>query len=200
MPSSSKIPRITRKHSPTLIFSDSELRHKALDKLLEDFLNRCAYSLVHVETSSKHNMEVDHHNPTIKGRKRNVYRNLYPAFSLCNNHKRKRWPTKADLRKRLRFLDPCKEADYNDQLFEDPLTGELLPTTPEAVYHIENCGLNHPWFNQQRLKRSENERLLKQLEKTGVAQIDPATYASLKRTFTTDIPTINPLPPGTTAL
>lgn len=199
MPSSSRTPRVVRKYDSAEIFADSELRHRALDQLLDDFDDRCAYSMVHVATISRHDMEVDHHNPTLTKRKRNVYKNLYPSCSICNNHKRARWPDKAQQRKGLRFLDPCREMDYNEQLFEDPVTGELLPTTRQAVYHLENCNLNYAWLKEQRRKRNAHMAVLQYLQSQGIGSKDP-NLAALLSTFEKDIPAIDPLPAGASAL
>ncbi len=124
---------------------------------MEDFERRCAYSLVHVETLSDHNMEVDHHNPTIKTRKLHAYGNLYPAISLCNNSKSGVWPKPKQMAQRLRFLDPCKEQDYGVHLFEDPDKGcELVAVSPEGLFHWENCDLNNEWLKRKRRERNED--------------------------------------------
>lgn len=194
MPNTLKKPRVSRKYDPTTCFAEHELRNQALDQLLSDFADRCAYSLIHVEAVSKHNMEVDHHNPNITGEKRNAYSNLYPAFSLINNHKRKRWPNENQKNNRQRFLDPCKETDYGNHIFEDHGTGTLIPASPEAVYHIENLGLNHDWLKAQRRKRTENQEILAALLKLQKIDGNTPVFKNLVASFSNDIPAIDPLP------
>jgi hypothetical protein len=161
MSNSSKKARVVRKHNPKECFTESTYREKSFDKLMEDFGSRCAYSMLHVERVSQHNMEVDHHNPEITGKKLHAYGNLYPAFSLCNNSKSGVWP-KPNQRKQLRqrYLDPCKETDYGAHIFEDLATGTLLSDTPEGIYHIENLDLNNQWLKARRLERTEDKGLL----------------------------------------
>jgi len=160
MSNSSKTPRVVRKHDCNECYTEWTYREKAFAKLMEDFGKRCAYSLLHVDEISEHNMEVDHHNPTLRASQLHRYGNLYPAFSLCNNSKRKVWPKKADLKKRRRYIDCCIEQDYGVHFYEDRPSGELLPVTPEGVYHIENCDLNNDWLKKKRLDRTEDKQIL----------------------------------------
>jgi len=161
MSTSSKKPRVKRKHDVNECYTKSTYRDKAFAKLMDDFERRCAYSLVHVEITGEHNMEVDHHNPTLKGKKLHAYANLYPAYSVCNNAKSGVWPSKREIALRLRFLDPCKEQDYGNHIFEIAATNELVAVTPEGVFHIENCDLNNRWFKNKRRERDEDEEFLK---------------------------------------
>jgi hypothetical protein len=146
-------------------------------------------------------MEVDHYDPTIKNKKRNAYKNLYPAVSQCNNYKRARWPAKKQLEQRLRFLDPCKETDYDNHIFEHQPTGVLLPVSPEAVYHVENCNLNSAWLSQKRRMRTANRDAVVAFEELQARGFDVASeLAQLKSLFKEDIPPIKALPPGEIAL
>lgn len=122
--------------------------------MLKDFEDRCAYSLVHIEDCGKREMEVDHHNPTITGNKKHNYANLFPATRHCNGKKSDVWPTKAEQRKGLRFLNPRKEGDYGCQIFENE-KGELVGVTPAARYHIEKLDLNAPHLTLRRNLRTE---------------------------------------------
>lgn len=178
MPSSSKTPRVIRQHDPDESFTDATYRKKSFPKLMEDFDERCAYSLVHVEEIGKLNMEVDHFNPTLKGKKRHSYRNLYPATSVCNRAKSHVWPTTKDIQKRRRYLDCCKETEYGVHLFEDRTTGELLPVTPEGVYHVENCDLNNDWLKRKRRERSEDATILAALKSGAASPLGPGKRKS----------------------
>ena len=199
MPSLSKIPRVRRKHDVNECYTDSTYRHKSFPKLMEDFDKRCAYSLLHVDVTSEPNMEIDHHNPK-RGSRRHVYGNLYPAFSLCNGAKLAVWPSKNDLKKRRRYLDCCKESDYNVHFFENRKTGELLPVTPEGVYHIENCDLNNAFLKNKRRERTEDQMILAALKKGSASPLGPGPTQSLEVVKITEgrlykgIPEIDELP------
>src|SRR3972149_6059979 len=149
--SSSSKPRVVRKHAPKQYFKLSNYR-KTLPWLLDDFEQRCAYSLVHVKGIGDTQMHGNHYNPNHK--KRSPYSNLFPAYALCNMAKGDTWPTDDQHRRGIRFLNPCTETDYNHQIFEDPETHELVATTPAADYHIEMLDLNHPALVRQRMERT----------------------------------------------
>jgi hypothetical protein len=206
MSGTSKKPRIERKHDAEKVFTDATYRSGAFDWLMEDFGDRCAYSLIHRSTVGDHNIEVDHFNPSAKGAKRHRYGNLYPAYSACNNAKRKAWPKKRDLEKRRRYLDCCKEEDYGVHLFEDAATGELLATTPEGVYHAENCSLFSEWLKLKRRERTEDAQVISGLKKIAATLSGPELKAMndnidlLQRRLNTAIPPIKALPTGSKAL
>lgn len=149
-------PRVQRKHKSKKLYKPHECR-KLLPWLLEDFLERCGYSLMHVKQTSERQMEVDHHDARLK--KLSPYDNLFPAYSLCNRAKSDR-PDDIDRRLGIRILNPCKETDYNEQIFEDPTTHELVATTPEADYHIEILDLNNPGLVEQRRERAVLTKML----------------------------------------
>jgi hypothetical protein len=206
MPSSSKVPRVNRKHKAEECFTLSTYREKSFDKLMEDFEKRCAYSMVHVDATSEHNMEVDHRDPTIRGKKLHAYGNLYPAFSLCNNSKSGVWPTKNDLKERRRYLDCCKEQDYGNHLFEDVASGEILTVSKEGVFHVENLDLNNDWLKTRRRERTEDKKILETMK-----ALAPQVSGELRREAERDIatlterlkkaiPEIAPLPYGGIAL
>lgn len=147
----------------------------------------------------KRAMEVDHHNPKLKGRRRHQYENLFPASHHCNGKKGEQWPTAQDIIDGLRFLNPRKEQDYGVHLFEDPLTFELVGTTPAGVYHIENLDLNNPYFVRKRRVRKELKDLLSALVYTNLplskcAVELPVYLEQLKTQLQTAIPYI-PAPP-----
>jgi hypothetical protein len=155
--SASSTPRVVRKHAPKQIFKPSNYR-KTLPMLLADFEGRCAYSLVHVKGVGESQMHVDHHNPNLK--KRSPYTNLFPAYGLCNMAKGDSWPTESQMKNGIRYLNPCAEADYNHQIFEDPATHQLVATTPAADYHIEMLDLNNPALVNQRKERADLNRAI----------------------------------------
>ena len=108
----------------------------------------------HVKAATDDVMEIDHHNPTLKGVRRNKYSNLYPAVSRCNGSKQDNWPTLAERREGIRFLDPCAEHDYENHIWENPKTHKLVATSPAGSYHIDFCDLNNPSFVEERRKRA----------------------------------------------
>lgn len=146
--STSSKPRVVRKHKIRKHFSRWNYR-AAIDRLLEDFDNRCAYSLVHVKQVGKSAIHVDHHNPKLK--RKSPYANLFPAFSVCNQSKGDTWP---DPQAGVRFLNPCVETEYGTEIFEDPNTHELIGTTDNARYHILMLDLNNETLVHQRAERS----------------------------------------------
>ena len=73
--------RIQRGPAPAKILTDHNYRKCALPALERDFENRCAYSMQHRRRAggSRMLMEIDHFDPTIKGRERHRYANLFLA-------------------------------------------------------------------------------------------------------------------------
>ena len=111
-------------------------------------------------------MEIDHFDPRKKMDVVQKYQNLFLASRHCNNSKRDLWPTKADRRMGLRFLNCCKEQDYGVHIFEDPTTHELIGTTPAGRYHIRCCDLNEPDLVAERRERAKIHRLLNDIPVT----------------------------------
>jgi hypothetical protein len=105
-------------------------------------------------------MEVDHFNPRLPGRLRHRYSNLYLASRHCNNSKRQHWPTVAQTKDGLRFLDCCREWDYGEHIFENPVTHRVYGVTPAGRYHVRMCDLNAPRLISERRIRSELHRVL----------------------------------------
>ena len=155
--STSSKPRVVRKHATKQLFKPSNYR-KTLTWLLEDFQERCAYSLVHIKGIGASQMHVDHHNPKLK--KRSPYTNLFPAYALCNMAKGDDWPPAEKIKRGIRFLNPCIEMDYDHQIFENPTTHELVGTTPAADYHIEKLDLNNPALVRQRMERAVFQKMI----------------------------------------
>ena len=88
------------------------------------------------------------------------YNNLFPASRHCNGKKSDNWPNKAELAAGCRFLNPCEEMDYDEQIFEDPLTHKLVGVTPAAKWHIRICGLNADRLIEERRRRAKHWRTL----------------------------------------
>ena len=146
--SSSSKPRVVRKHKSKKFYSKWNYRN-ALPFLLGDFDQRCAYSMIHAKQVGEGAMHVDHHNPNLK--RRSPYTNLYPAYSICNQSKGDDWPSSLD---EERYLDPCAETDYDEQIFEDPTNHYLVGTNAAARYHILMLDLNNPALVHHREERA----------------------------------------------
>jgi HNH endonuclease len=131
----------------------------ALPELLRDFDNRCAYSMQHSEHAGP--LTVDHFDPRRKNDYIQDYENLFPASQHCNRRKWNYWPKRDEAAAGCRFLNPCKEIDYGEQIFEDRFTHELIGTNPAARWHIRICGLNSPHLIAERVKRAIHLEWLK---------------------------------------
>jgi len=139
--SSSNKPRIKRVSVPAKEIKRHKYRD-ALPYLMCDFGGRCAYSMQHHTRAGK--LEVDHFDPRKKKELWQDYDNLFPASRHCNCAKSDHWPTQTEQAAGCRFLNPCQEADYGSQIWEEPSTHVLIGTTPAARWHIRMCGLNAP--------------------------------------------------------
>jgi hypothetical protein len=146
--------RVQRGPGPKQKLRAHNYRVRSLPFLLKDFKDRCAYSMQHSSTLGVTTMEVDHFNPRLPGRLRHRYVNLYLASRHCNNSKRQHWPTAAQIKEGLRFLDCCSEWDYGEHIFEDPVTHRVYGVTPAGRYHIRMCDLNAPHLIGERRTRS----------------------------------------------
>lgn len=155
--SSSKKPRIKRGLPPEKPIKRRRYKD-ALPELIRDFEGRCAYSMQHQTRCGK--LEVDHFDPRKKNDLIQDYNNLFPASRHCNGKKWKHWPTKTEQDAGCRFLNPCEEMDYGEQIFENPQTNELIGTTPAAKWHIRVCGLNADRLIEERRRRAKHWRTL----------------------------------------
>ena len=126
----------------------------ALPELMRDFDGRCAYSMQHNKRCGQ--LEVDHFDPRRKKDLIQDYNNLFPASRHCNRKKSNTWPTREELVAGCRFLNPCEEVDYGEQIFEDLDTHRLVGTTPAAIWHIRVCGLNADHLVYERRRREEH--------------------------------------------
>jgi hypothetical protein len=151
--SSSKKPRVTRGPPPKKVIKRWKYRD-ALPELIRDFGGRCAYSMQHQLRIGP--LEVDHFDPRKKNDPIQDYDNLFPASRHCNGKKSDTWPTKAEHAAGCRFLNPCEEMDYGEQIFENLASHELVGLTRAAVWHIRVCGLNADHLVQERRRRAEH--------------------------------------------
>lgn len=142
-------------------------------------------------------LEVDHFDPRLKNALIQDYENLFLASRHCNGKKGSHWPTKTESANGCRFLNPCKEIDYGEQIFENPTTHELIGTTPAAIWHIRICGLNAEHLVEERAKRAKHWKQLKAVPI--LFRGDPQWVADLAKNYRelveTLIPEI-PSPPG----
>jgi hypothetical protein len=146
--------RILRGPPPKKKIRPHNIRKVALPALRRDFKDRCAYSMQHMDLGGGlKTMEVDHHDASLATKIRNAYDNLFLSSRHCNNSKLNR-PTYQDKKEGKRFLNPCKELDYDYQIFEDPRDHHVWGTTAEARYHIIYCDLNAPHLRRERSRRT----------------------------------------------
>lgn len=194
---SSTIPRIARGPAPKKTYTDGSYR-KAIEFLLRDSAGRCAYSMQHEQLAGGRKcMEVDHFNP--KGRNRHSYKNFLPSTRHCNGAKSQTWPTKAEQRLGLRFLNPFHEQDYGLHIFEDPTTHELVGATPAGRFQIEMCDLNAPHLMRERRDRAEIRNILENTPATvsGSLKAFSESLGALQKELALKIPAIAPPPQPT---
>jgi len=143
-------------------------------------------------------MEIDHFDPTLKGRIRHRYSNLFLASRYCNNKKHGNWPSPEAQSKGVRFLNCCREQDYGEHIFEDPGTHQVVGVTPAGKYHVRILDLNAPHLVDERAERSRLRKLLYQDRKI-VRESSAAMRAFhvLETQLGYLIPMIPPLPAAT---
>lgn len=187
-------PRVVRRHAPPFVLRKSTYG-KALEFLLLDFADRCAYSLQH---KSRCEMEVDHFDPARKKDDIQKYENLFPSSGHCNRAKGNTPPYGREASRGIRLLNCCRETDYDCVIFEDPETHELVGTTKAARYHIEILDLNAPFLVAERRRRTEYRAKLGRgpiqcSTSAGFAKLTEVINA-FKREVETMIPPIKPPP------
>jgi hypothetical protein len=121
-------------------------------------------------------MEIDHFDPTIRGRGRHKYDNLFLSSRFCNNRKQGNWPTASEQAKGIGFLNCCEEIDYGVHIFEDPVTHRVFGVTPQGRYHVRVLDLNAPHLVEERADRAKYSYLLYEAGKT-VKQPEAAMMA-----------------------
>jgi len=138
------------------VLTENTYRKSSKKEIERDFGKRCAYSMVHEDhADGASGMEIDHFNPTLTGRRRHVYGNLFPGAGSCNLSKSNTWPDADDLAVGMRYLNPCKEIDYGEHIFEERESGLLVATSTAGFYQIVNLGLNDSHFVRLRLDRTD---------------------------------------------
>jgi len=106
-------------------------------------------------------LEVDHFDPRKKKNLIQDYNNLFPASRHCNGKKSDTWPNKAEQAAGCRFINPCEELDYGEQIFEDIVTHKLVGVTPAAKWHIRICGLNADRLIEERRRRARHWKTIR---------------------------------------
>jgi hypothetical protein len=186
--SNSTKPRIQR-NEPLRTFYRTTVR-EALEYLMRDFDERCAYSMQHVSRACG-KLEVDHFNPRRKKDAIQKYSNLFPATRNCNRAKSDQWPSNKKRKLGFRFLNCTEEPDYGLHIFEDPDTHELVGVTTEGRYHIRACDLNIPHLIQERKERFEIwQQIKRKAFKLKGNYAMPVEYALLKNQAEKMIPII----------
>ena len=149
-------PRIVRGNPPAKPIKRRKHRD-CLPELVRDFGGRCAYSMQHyLKGGGIKCLEVDHFDPAQKNDLIQRYENLNPATRHCNGAKRNRWPSKADQKLGIRFLNPSEESDYGSHIFEDSKTHKVFGITPAGIYQVRNCDLNAEHLVFERKERAEH--------------------------------------------
>lgn len=156
-----RIPRIHRGSAPRGVRLND--RKKIFPHLLEVFEHRCAYSRRHEFWTGTSCLDIDHFNPTLTGKARDRYDNLMVATHLSNMAKKRIWPSLSDRRKGFRVLNPCKEQDYENHLFEDPVSHRIVSSTIPGRFHIFACNLNDESYVWERTRRANLRAQLLQL-------------------------------------
>ena len=189
--------RVKRSAGPKKKLHNDNYRRLALPHLINDFQSRCAYCMDFLGDSAESSIHVDHFNPKSRSNL-HKYSNLFLADSGCNMHKSDKWPTSSERKKQLRFLNCCKELDYDTQIFEDEHTHELIGITPAAKYHIIKIGLNASHLIRKRKKRAEIHKMFKDSAveiKHGVnLETMRLLIEKFRQVLDTCIPPINPPP------
>lgn len=106
-------------------------------------------------------MDIDHFNPTLKKAARNAYANLMLAAHSCNMMKKAFWAVPTRDARSVALLNPCKELDYGQHIFEHPDTHMLVGVTARGRQQIDVLDLNNETFVRERATRSEYRRLRK---------------------------------------
>jgi hypothetical protein len=198
MPNSTRV-RIKRGAPPSKRIKRRRERN-ALPELLRDFEGRCAYSMQHLDhAGGVGTMEIDHFDPRRKKDLIQDYQNLFLASRYCNNKKRDNWPTKTEEREGCRFLNPCAEMDYSEQIFEMPDSYRLVGITPAAQWHIRTCGLNADHLVHERALRAKYRRDLANTP-IQITAADPAIVLQIVQNLRDEIEKmIPPIPAPTPA-
>ncbi len=189
--------RVKRGPGPKKKLNGSNYRRLALPFLVKDFRYRCAYCMDYLGDLPESSMHIDHFDPKSRS-DLHKYANLFLADGGCNLYKGKKWPSSGEKRKGLRFLDCCREHDYEFQIFEDEKTHELVGVTPAAKYHISMIGLNAPHLIKKRAYRAKMHEIFNNVAVVASPAIGfealQRLVESYKNVLDTCIPLIRPPP------
>jgi len=146
------------------------------------FRERCAYCITpDTRNGGLEGMTVDHfldqkRHPEL----RLTWANLYYSCVVCNSHYKKDYPTEAEEKAGLRFVDPCKEdPDEHFRMVRDRNTKELCQVhglTVAANYTIRRLHLNTRkalrdfWRELEQIEKKEELRI-SQIDKL-MGQVD----------------------------
>lgn len=111
--------------------------------LREDFLQCCAYCLLHERfAGGEESFEIDHFKPKSMPEFAHLiyeYTNLYYSCHRCNKEKRAKWPTWELQQQGYYFVDVC--IDNFSMHYEDH-NGEWLAISNAGKYTVERLRLN----------------------------------------------------------
>jgi HNH endonuclease len=117
---------------------------KYRDLVREDFVECCAYCLLHeIIAAGAGNFQLDHFRPKSFPQfwhLVNDFYNLYYACSICNRYKSNSWPNAQLEAKGYGFIDLCAE-DFSIHFREEP-NGWWSPLTLRAEYTEKRLRLN----------------------------------------------------------
>lgn len=162
--------RVRRAQQPKR-YKDSK-RYKPF--LRVDFTYRCAYcGVTEHRWGSERNFVVEHFRPrSLFPELATHYPNLYYACNRCNDLKGDQWPSEAQWREGVGWVDPCLSDPEVDHLAERP-DGTLTPLSLAGHYTIEHLRLNRReylvvWRRERRRLREDmglTERLIRRVER-----------------------------------
>lgn len=136
--------------------------HRYLPEVREDFLECCAYCLLHeLLAAGADNFELDHFRPKSKLQFKHLetdFYNLYYSCHICNHYKSSIWPSEELQAAGYYFVDFCVDA-YSTH-FEEDANGVWHVRTRAGQYSSERLRLNRKHLIKiRRLLREIAERL-----------------------------------------
>jgi len=143
--------RVVRSKGPKSAMTKATYRKKALPHLLKDFQGHCAYCLDPDEFRHPSQSQVDHFDCNVRGRKRNLYKNLMLACAACNLSKHDK-PVKNPLDKEQRLLNCTEENEFLTDIVETS-NGQWEAGTKAGAYHLEVIGLREDCHRKKRQAR-----------------------------------------------
>lgn len=131
-----------------------------------EFAYACAYCLsleAEIAALAQFGLfEVEHFKPEAKfGHLRTIYKNLMWSCRACNRAKSSKWPTRAEVRRGERFVDPTAEGlGQHLRIVGD----QLEALTPAGDYMIDELNLNSLEHCTRRRERDERFKLWQALQ------------------------------------